>query len=92
MSSRKQDEQLEHMEKAVSRIGNVGLAIHGELTSQHQLLEALDEDVDITGSRIKAAQAKIQDVLKRSGGNCQICTIVALTVILLILIVVAVAT
>ena len=88
---RRQDEELENMEKAVSRIGNVGLTIHGELTSQQQLLNALDEDVDITGSRIKAAQAKIQDILKRSGGNCQMCTIIGLTVVLLILIVVAVA-
>ena len=88
---RRQDEELENMEKTVSRIGNVGLTIHGELTSQQQLLNALDEDVDITGSRIKAAQAKIQDILKRSSGNCQMCTIIGLTVVLLILIVVAVA-
>lgn len=80
------------MEKAVSRIGNVGLTIHGELTAQHELLDALDEDVDITGSRIKAARAKIQDILKRSGGNCQICTIISLSIVLLLLVVVAVAT
>lgn len=92
MVIRQQDEELDHMEQAVSRIGNVGRTIHGELRSQHEMLNALDEDVDITGSRIRAAQMKIQEVIKNSGGNCQVCTIVALAVILLILIVVAVAT
>lgn len=92
MVIRRQDEELEHMEKAVSRIGNVGLTIHGELRSQEDLLKTLDEDVDITGSRLKAAQLKIQEVMKRSGGNCQVCVIVGLSVVLLVLIVVAVAT
>eukprot|EP00210_Caulerpa_lentillifera_P006052 g5784.t1 len=92
MVIRQQDEELDHMEKAVSRIGNVGRTIHGELISQHEMLNALDEDVDTTGSRIKAAQMKIQEVIKNSGGNCQICTIVALSVILLILIIIAVTT
>jgi len=78
------------MEQAVERIGNVGLSIHEELKAQRPMLDALGEEVDITSNRIKAAQAKIADVLRRSGGNCQICTIVALTIVLFILIVVAV--
>lgn len=78
------------MEKAVTRIGEVGKTIHNELTSQQVLLDTLDEDVDITSSRIKAAKAKIQDILQRSGNNAQLCTIVALTVVLLVLVIVAI--
>eukprot|EP00210_Caulerpa_lentillifera_P009673 g9229.t1 len=92
MIIRQQDVELDHMEQAVSRIGHVGRTIHSELESQHELLNALDEDVDITGSRIKAAQMKIREVIQNSGGNCQVCTIVVLSMILLILIIIAVST
>lgn len=92
MVIKRQDEELDHVEQAVTRIGDVGRTIHGELGSQHQLLNALNEDVETTDSRLRAAQIKIKEVMKRSGGTCQVCTIVGLSLLLLILIVVAAST
>ncbi len=69
---RQQDEQLEDIEQAVTRLGRVGLTIHEELESQGRMLEELEEDVDTTSSRLKATQKKVMDVIKRSGTTTQV--------------------
>jgi hypothetical protein len=56
-----------------------------ELEQQGQLLDELDEDIDTTHSRLKAAQKKMLDVLKRSGTTTQLAVIGFLLVVLIIL-------
>ena len=48
----------------------MAVAINEELDLQVALLDELDEDVDVTQSRLHAAKRRIADVLKRSG-NCR---------------------
>jgi hypothetical protein len=57
---RQQDAHLEDIEAAVTRLGRVGLTIHEELSSQGQMLDELEEDVDTTHSRLRATQKKVR--------------------------------
>ena len=81
----RQDAQLDDLGAAVSRIGEVGLAIHGELHAQGEMLDALSEDVDTTSARLAAAQAKVQTVLAKAGVRGQLMIIVGLVVALVVL-------
>lgn len=85
----RQDAQLDDLGAAVSRIGEVGLAIHGELHAQGELLDALGEDVDTTSARLAAAQAKVQTVLAKAGVRGQLMIIAGLVVALVVLSLVA---
>lgn len=53
-----------------------------------RLLEELDEDVDVTHTRLRAATKRVRHVLKHSshwrGGLCIFLLIVALTLLLLV--------
>lgn len=89
MIIRRQDADLDDMEKAVGRIGIVGKTIHEELTVQHKMLDELDEDMDTTASKLKAAQKKMDKVMKIASSNWQLITIVTLSVILIVLIILA---
>lgn len=84
---KQQDNELEDIEQAVTRLGRVGLTIHEELESQGRMLDELDEDVDTTHSRLKATQKKILDVIKKSGTTTQLAVIVFLVIVLLVLVV-----
>lgn len=86
---RRQDEDLEAMGEQVQRLGQVGLTIHEELSTQQNMLDDLDEDVDITTNRMRAAQKKIADIIKKSGGKKQFLLIIALVIVLLVLVVIA---
>ena len=81
----RQDAQLDDLGAAVSRIGEVGLAIHGELHAQGEMLDALSEDVDTTSARLAAAQAKVQTVLAKAGVRGQLMIIAGLVVALVVL-------
>ena len=85
----RQDAQLDDLGAAVSRIGEVGLAIHGELQAQGEMLDQLGEDVDTTAARLAAAQAKVQAVLARAGVRGQLAIIAGLVVALVVLSLVA---
>lgn len=81
----RQDRQLDDLGAAVARIGEVGLAIHGELWEQGEMLDALSEDVDTTRARLAAAQAKVQTVLAKAGVRGQLVIIAVLVVALVVL-------
>lgn len=85
MIVRQQDQELEEMGKAVDRLGQVGLTIHDELSHQQRMLDDLDEDIDITTNRMRAAQKKIADIIKKTGMKWHFCVIVLLSITLLIL-------
>jgi syntaxin of plants SYP6 len=86
---RRQDDELDELGTAVTRIGQVGLQIHEELGQQAVLLDELDEDVEGTQNRLAAAQKKIATVLERAGLRTQLCLLVFLIVLLVILCLIA---
>jgi hypothetical protein len=67
---------------------HIALTINEELGLQERLLDELDEDVDVTHSRLKAAQKKLGGVLRQSGGCKTMLFTIGLMVILMIVIVV----
>eukprot|EP00201_Polytomella_parva_P006085 CAMPEP_0175077422 /NCGR_PEP_ID=MMETSP0052_2-20121109/23386_1 /TAXON_ID=51329 ORGANISM="Polytomella parva, Strain SAG 63-3" /NCGR_SAMPLE_ID=MMETSP0052_2 /ASSEMBLY_ACC=CAM_ASM_000194 /LENGTH=202 /DNA_ID=CAMNT_0016346895 /DNA_START=113 /DNA_END=721 /DNA_ORIENTATION=+ len=82
---RRQDADLDDIEKAVTRIGHIGKEMGQELGKQAEMLEELDQDVDTTSNKLKAAQKKVQELIRRSGSNTQLVLIGVLIVILIIL-------
>lgn len=86
---RRQDEELEELGQAVTRIGQVGLQIHEELGQQALMLDDLDEEVEGTQNRLAAAQKKIATVLQRAGLRAQLCLLVFLLVVLVLLCLIA---
>ena len=59
------------------------------LLLQHRLLTTLGEDMDVTQTRLKAAQKRMSELIRKSGGMTQLCVVVVLSVILLVLVGVA---
>ncbi|KAG2497799.1 hypothetical protein HYH03_004070 [Edaphochlamys debaryana] len=84
---KRQDNDLEDIEAAVIRIGRQGREIGNELAEQERMLEELDQDVDTTHSRLKAAQKKMQELIRKSGSNTQLALIVGLIIVLVVLMV-----
>lgn len=82
---RQQDAQLDDIEQAVTRLGRVGLDIHEELGNQEKMLDEFNEDVDTTHTRLKAAQKKMADVIRKSGSTTQLAVIAFLVIVLIIL-------
>ena len=67
---------------------HIALTINEELGLQERLLDELDEDVDVSHSRIKAAQKKLNTVMRQSG-NCKSMLItIGLMFVLMVVIVV----
>ena len=86
---RQQDESLDQLSGAVTRLGQVGLTIGEELQTQADLLEEMEYEVDETQSRLKAARRKLEKVIKKSGTKGQCTIIFVLTFLLVILCVIA---
>lgn len=72
----------------VSIIQHIALSINEELDLQVRLLDDLDEDVDVTNSRLKAARKRIQQVLKKSN-NCK-CFLLMMFLIFVLMLVLAI--
>lgn len=75
-------------EASVLLMQHVALTINDELDLHQRLLDDLDDDVEVSQSRMRAAQKKLKLVLK-SSGNCKslcvsILLMVALAVVLLL--------
>ncbi|KAF6258200.1 Qc-snare protein, Syn8/Syntaxin8-family [Scenedesmus sp. NREL 46B-D3] len=83
-----QDQELEQMEKTVISTKHIALTIGEEVDLHTRLLEDLEEDVDVTHSRLRAATKRVRHVLKHSsnwkGGLCIFSLIVVLTLVLLV--------
>ena len=66
----KQDQTLENMEKAISRTKNVALAIGEEVDLQTRLLDDLEDHVEVTEAKTKAATGRIRQILASSSNTC----------------------
>lgn len=86
---RQQDESLDDIEQAVSRIGRMGRAIGEELDGQSRLLGEVGDEMDITHSRLRAAQKRMADIIRSSGGTSQLCVVIVLSIILAVLVIFA---
>lgn len=85
----RQDEDLEELSKGVVRLGEVGKTIGEELSQQNKMLTEVEGQADTVSSRLRAAERKMQQVLKKAGVCGQLAIIAALIVILIILIAIA---
>ena len=53
---REQDEDLDELERGIANIGNIGKAIHDELSEQDLIMDELDKDMTSTSSRLDFVQ------------------------------------
>lgn len=83
-----QDTELADLEKTVGSTKHIALTINEELGLQERLLDELDEDVDVTHSRLKQAQKKLGVVMRQSGSCKTMLFTIGLMFILMIVIVV----
>lgn len=81
---RQQDQNLEHLERAVDSVGVMAKDIHQELKEQDKLLDALGNEIDDNKTRLDTVMQSLSKLLKTKDG-CQIWTMVILTLILVIL-------
>ncbi|KAF5835074.1 Qc-snare protein, Syn8/Syntaxin8-family [Dunaliella salina] len=83
-----QDEELGHIEKGVHSTKHIALAIGEEADLHTRLLDDLDEEVDVTQSRMKVATHKVKHMMKESaswrGGLCIFLLIVTLVTIFIL--------
>ena len=84
-----QDEQLEDLSHHIRTIGNVGKTIGEELEQQGRMLEDLEEETEGVKARMQAANQMMIHVFKKAGVRAQLCTVFALTIILVLLFMVA---
>ena len=83
---RQQDEELEDLSGAVTRLGNIGLSISEELESQGNLIDEMGQETDSALARMRAASRKMEQVIKKSGMRGQCCIIITLVIILSLLV------
>lgn len=83
-----QDRELEQMEKTVVSTKHIALTIGEEVDLHTRLLGELDEDVDVTHSRLRAATKRVRHIIRHSSnwraGMCIAGLVVVLTLLLLV--------
>ncbi|WIA14861.1 hypothetical protein OEZ85_001579 [Tetradesmus obliquus] len=86
-----QDQELGHISVHVDRIKQQGLAMNEELEQQSLLLGGLEDHTDTTTQRLRGLRSKVNDVIKRSRHDKQLCTILFLSALLVVLTLIALA-
>jgi SYP5 family syntaxin len=71
------------------RAQHIALTVNEELDLHARLLDELDEDVEGTHSRMRAAQKRLKGVMRRSGNCRSMCITIGLMAVLAVLIWVA---
>lgn len=59
------------------------------LTSRSRILDTMGEEMDSTSGRLKLAQRKVQEILRKTSGRAQCYIMIALIVLLCILMILA---
>eukprot|EP00798_Chlamydomonas_sp_ICE-L_P020265 gene20265-27019_t len=83
-----QDQALEKMEKTVTSTKHIALAIGEEVDLQTRLLDDLDEDVDVTNHRMRAATKRVKNMIKDTShwkGGCMIFVLIVTLVMVTII-------
>ncbi|KAL5705085.1 Syntaxin-61 [Ranunculus cassubicifolius] len=84
---KQQDDELDVLSASVTRIGDVGLTIHEELSSQEKIISELELDMESTSNRLDFVQKKVAVVMKKAGAKGQIMMIVFLLILFIVLLV-----
>jgi predicted nuclease with TOPRIM domain len=92
MQLNRQDQNLDALHSAVSRLGEMGMTINDELDDQNRMIDELGTDMDKAGNNLEMITAKTKELVKASGGCKMFCALVWLTMILLFLIVLVIYT
>uniref|UniRef100_A0A7R9W0C5 t-SNARE coiled-coil homology domain-containing protein n=1 Tax=Chlamydomonas euryale TaxID=1486919 RepID=A0A7R9W0C5_9CHLO len=83
-----QDTELEAMEKSIQSTKHIALAIGEETDLQTRLLDDLEDDVEVTNMRTRAATSRVRQIIKNSSnwrsGLCVFLLIVALVLVLVL--------
>lgn len=86
---REQDEGLEKLEETVISTKHIALAVNEELDLHTRLIDDLDQQVDVTDSRLRRVQKNLAILNKRTGGGCS-CMCMLLAVVGIVILVVAI--
>ncbi|KAL9189259.1 hypothetical protein ACHAXT_011749 [Thalassiosira profunda] len=84
MMLQQQDETLEDLDLAVTRVGYMAETIHEEIDTQNQMLKSLDEDLADAEEQLGVVMGKLAKLLKTKS-KCQIGLILILSLIVLVL-------
>lgn len=79
-----QDESLDVLGQSVDRLGQIARDVNQEVREQNVMLDGLERDIDEGQSQMNVVQEALSKLLRTKDG-CQIWTIVALTLILILL-------
>ena len=80
-----QDEGLEELGNAVTRVGKMAGNINETLIKQNKMLDDLGNDLDETSGRMDAVMKRLEKLLQTKD-KCQIWTIVSLFLVLIVLV------
>ena len=80
-----QDENLEQLDGAVDRVHRMATEIHGELQTQSRMINEMEDELDETTEKMNFVMGKLSKLLKTKD-TCQLWTIVALTVVLIVMV------
>jgi hypothetical protein len=89
---KQQNESLSMLESSVLRLGQLSLNISQEIDDQNRMLTKLDEDTEIAQNRSNVLLKATNYLIKRSGGPKICCTIVGLSLVLIVLILLVIYT
>mmetsp|Transcript_7967 Transcript_7967/g.18172 ORF Transcript_7967/g.18172 Transcript_7967/m.18172 type:complete len:244 (-) Transcript_7967:38-769(-) len=79
-----QDESLDDLSLAVTRIGHMGLTIHNELKEQESLIDDLHERTDFSVNNMSDVNKLVTEMLQNRQGRNQLCLICILTTALIV--------
>jgi flagellar biosynthesis chaperone FliJ len=87
MIMQQQDQQMDGVLHTVVNMKNIALTMNTELDDQSRLLQNLDEKVDTSGSRLKAAQTRLNNFIKVNSKDKTFWCIVLLSIVVVILLI-----
>ena len=79
-----QDETLDELDEAVVRVGNMATSIHEELNTQNKILNEMEDDLQDAEEKLGVVMGKLAKLLKTKD-KCQLGTILALILTVLVL-------
>lgn len=87
-----QDQSLEHLERSVSRLGELSLTISKEIDTQNRYLSELELDIEKAHDDASSITKKTKEMINKSGGVKLFCLIVILSIVLFILVLMVIYT
>lgn len=79
-----QDETLDELDEAVTRVGHMAENIHDEIGLQNQMLEEMDDDLQDAEEKLGLVMGKLAKMLKTKD-KCQLGTILMLIAVMVVL-------